>query len=427
MAIKPSANIADTNNPTAAYPEGSARDDSGPFTEDGTPVLEYWLNDIWGFFQSILVEGGVSPNGNPDSLNNQQYLNALKNAFVRQVEPALVTLTNNIPLLLTSNNGRILFNGADDASAEARIGTNDGAADLGLRYGHKYTGGQAVHIGDNGAVAVEMVGEAQDGLLRIKVADEGLDGDPVVWDTTIFINGTEARFENLVSDTLRVDGFAEVDSLEVTDQFAVSLSSGSAALLMDGPGGNDSLKRITCNDGGGNFNIRAGCFRSGNEERRTNSDGNSGACLMSMNQEGNTGSINLAVATQGGNLSLIPSYIQTLALNVSGLNLNGSPIDGRFNTNANGNYILLPGGWKIMWGKQFRDDDPQTQPFPTAFTVLSTVVVNATPDQSGINKKEVSSMLNGVTTTGFNYQVRDVDGNNATFEDSTINWMAFGQ
>jgi prepilin-type processing-associated H-X9-DG protein len=113
-------------------------------------------------------------------------------------------------------------------------------------------------------------------------------------------------------------------------------------------------------------------------------------------------------------------------LGLDGLKVNGLFIDGHVFSNGNGFYQILPGGKIMQWGKATRGAAQHVQPFPVPFTDLNSVVVNATPNQVNIAKKEVSAMLNGITVNNFTYQVRDIDGNNATFESSQINWLAFG-
>lgn len=66
-------------NPSSAeYIFGSYKNKEPDLPGTGTLVLAEGLNDIVGFLQGILYEAGAAPNNTPDSLTNQQYLNALK-------------------------------------------------------------------------------------------------------------------------------------------------------------------------------------------------------------------------------------------------------------------------------------------------------------------------------------------------------------
>jgi len=65
------------NPPDAAYPNGSPKNATTDTAEDGTPVEEKWVGDVWGFFQSIITEAGETPNGQTESAANPQILSAL--------------------------------------------------------------------------------------------------------------------------------------------------------------------------------------------------------------------------------------------------------------------------------------------------------------------------------------------------------------
>ncbi len=68
-----------TNAPDANYPQGSARNVTISGDGTGTPWEEALVNDILGFLQAILLEGGVTPSGNPDTALASDYLDGLKN------------------------------------------------------------------------------------------------------------------------------------------------------------------------------------------------------------------------------------------------------------------------------------------------------------------------------------------------------------
>jgi hypothetical protein len=78
MAIQPKNEYgAQTTTPGATYPYGRARNDTDVSAHDGTPLEEKWVNDLWGFLQGLLVEGEITPSGNPDTATDSQYLDAL--------------------------------------------------------------------------------------------------------------------------------------------------------------------------------------------------------------------------------------------------------------------------------------------------------------------------------------------------------------
>ncbi|AUR88368.1 hypothetical protein NVP1112O_50 [Vibrio phage 1.112.O._10N.286.46.B11] len=80
MAVKLTNEFGSRANPSsAAYPSGSLKDETNPgVSNDGTPLSSRVGNDFQGFMQSALAEAGIDANGNPDSVDNPQILNALK-------------------------------------------------------------------------------------------------------------------------------------------------------------------------------------------------------------------------------------------------------------------------------------------------------------------------------------------------------------
>ena len=60
------------------YPGGRAQNVTVAGDGTGTPWEEELINDWLGFFQSLLAAAGVTPNGSPDSVSNDQYLQALQ-------------------------------------------------------------------------------------------------------------------------------------------------------------------------------------------------------------------------------------------------------------------------------------------------------------------------------------------------------------
>lgn len=69
--------IGRINAPNSAYPFGSAKDETSASAGDGTPYIKARADDVFGMQQSLLTAGGITPNGNPDSVTNPQYLSAL--------------------------------------------------------------------------------------------------------------------------------------------------------------------------------------------------------------------------------------------------------------------------------------------------------------------------------------------------------------
>jgi len=80
------------NPPDSANPYGSPKNATTDTAEDGTPVEEKWVGDVWGFLQSIMVDAGETPNGQTESVANPQVLNALKKSIekgvIREASPS---------------------------------------------------------------------------------------------------------------------------------------------------------------------------------------------------------------------------------------------------------------------------------------------------------------------------------------------------
>lgn len=60
------------------YPHGKAQNETSPGDDDGTPLEQALVNDIFGFQQALLGEAGLTPSGTPDTAVASQYLQALK-------------------------------------------------------------------------------------------------------------------------------------------------------------------------------------------------------------------------------------------------------------------------------------------------------------------------------------------------------------
>ncbi len=80
MAIAPKDRYpgqVDTSDPVG-YPQGAARNVGSPGDGTGTPWDEDLVNDWFGFFQSLLDAGSLTPSATPDKVGASQYLDGLK-------------------------------------------------------------------------------------------------------------------------------------------------------------------------------------------------------------------------------------------------------------------------------------------------------------------------------------------------------------
>lgn len=77
------------NNPDSAYPQGSFKNRTTPTAKDGSYLEKDWANDKEGFFQSLIAEAGVTPDGLPDEVGASQYFFALIAIMQSQIGPNL--------------------------------------------------------------------------------------------------------------------------------------------------------------------------------------------------------------------------------------------------------------------------------------------------------------------------------------------------
>lgn len=64
-------------NPTTQHPQGAFKNRSAPGAEDGSYLERDWANDWSGFFESLLSEAGIQPDGTVDYVGSSQYYDAL--------------------------------------------------------------------------------------------------------------------------------------------------------------------------------------------------------------------------------------------------------------------------------------------------------------------------------------------------------------
>jgi hypothetical protein len=78
MALIPGARYPAQTDVAAAYPQGKARNAVTFQDGSGTPLERDWLNDLWGFLQSLLATAAITPSGSPDEVGASQYLAAVQ-------------------------------------------------------------------------------------------------------------------------------------------------------------------------------------------------------------------------------------------------------------------------------------------------------------------------------------------------------------
>lgn len=71
--------------PSTEYPQGRARNATGPTEADGTRPEQAIFNDYQGFFSAALASAGISANGTIDTAVSSQLFDAVSAPIVAEV------------------------------------------------------------------------------------------------------------------------------------------------------------------------------------------------------------------------------------------------------------------------------------------------------------------------------------------------------
>lgn len=140
MALDPSTSLpTQTATPDANYPYGGAQNVTSPGDGTGTPWNADVINDIWGFLQALLEQGGVTPSGVPDTAVVSQYVEGMNNVIGSRVNWTMSSLVGS----------GLSIVGADEPSLAALNGTDvaffDDANDELRTYRFNYWIGKGPH------------------------------------------------------------------------------------------------------------------------------------------------------------------------------------------------------------------------------------------------------------------------------------------
>jgi hypothetical protein len=106
MAISPKdVYTGKVNGASSNYPYGSAKNITVAGDNTGTPLDKDWLNDVWGFLQYWLVDAGVAPSGNPETVLASQYATAIKSRITNSIGLHNTTDLNTHPDIRTLISG----------------------------------------------------------------------------------------------------------------------------------------------------------------------------------------------------------------------------------------------------------------------------------------------------------------------------------
>ena len=79
MALKLAAQYLNSIAASAAYPEGSFKNETTSGALNGTPLEKAWQDDIQGLLQSLLAAAGIAATGSADTVLAPQYLTGVFN------------------------------------------------------------------------------------------------------------------------------------------------------------------------------------------------------------------------------------------------------------------------------------------------------------------------------------------------------------
>lgn len=104
MALELDSRYPGRFNPgDANYPQGSFKNRTAPGALDGSYLEKDWANDKEGFFQRLLLQAGISPNGAVDTALSSQYYEALLRAIQTSPRGAVASIAAASNINLTTS------------------------------------------------------------------------------------------------------------------------------------------------------------------------------------------------------------------------------------------------------------------------------------------------------------------------------------
>lgn len=110
------------NNPTTAHPQGAFKNRTSPTAQDGSYLEADWANDWSGFFESLLINAGIAPDGTVDAVGASQYFNALQQRFSAHAQ----TFTSSGNFTVPSGVTTIYVSGCGGGGGGGSGATNSG-------------------------------------------------------------------------------------------------------------------------------------------------------------------------------------------------------------------------------------------------------------------------------------------------------------
>lgn len=182
MAINVKTTYPDNANAASLdYTTGSFRNDSTPSSEDGTPLEVAWMNDFLGGRDAILAEGRVTPSGVPDTVQESDVLDALKQIIADNTPDQSTPIISG---LVVTNNITDLEHDIDISAG--RYGSNILAAGMTKRLDATFStgtgnGGMVGTLPASGVVYIFFIRKDSDGSLDVYAETTNGTSPPSGW------------------------------------------------------------------------------------------------------------------------------------------------------------------------------------------------------------------------------------------------------
>ena len=108
--------------PSAAYPQGSAKNVTTGAGVDGTPLERQWVDDFLGFVQRLNLEGGTTPSGVADTVLASDYYDSMIAIIVRELGLSGVRTFATVAAMVASTD----LNVGDVAETSGYLAKGDG-------------------------------------------------------------------------------------------------------------------------------------------------------------------------------------------------------------------------------------------------------------------------------------------------------------
>ena len=276
MAIIPANSFPGKTNPAdSEYPQGKARNVTVASDGTGTPWDELIVNDWFGFFQSLLNDANITPNGLPDKVGASDYLNSLIEIIKQTLVGSNPAILNTLDVSTINNvNIDLIVTNANTSYNKFKINLSESVLSFQTRDENDnfITNDYELNRSNNGATSHRLLIE---GELKTVLDQNGyriIDGKIILGSLDNFIsyNSNTGQFElfkgNSISSAVIRSGIGRFDSLEVSGEanFDGNIKSSRGQLAsvwcyFNGVGGasiNDSYNvSSVVRNSGGNYTV----------------------------------------------------------------------------------------------------------------------------------------------------------------------------